>query len=193
MNYQERLAADAKVFRENKQEVLDRVEISNFFERHPEVIECDANVAAIRRYLADTDVTEENLEGAYAYTELNQQLARQTPQESKKAIEQKIVALLSGSSPGTIAHEKSKFPYQSIEQLREKLKGLELKQEMKSKTPEELRAIVRSRDATLPELPSEISGFQIRNMLDASQLRHLIKKYGADAVTRRANEKGKNG
>jgi hypothetical protein len=184
--FQAQVDADAKVLREQEKEINDRIEISNFCERHSEVIDCDANFSLIKRYLADADIDEANLEAAYEHTGLRQQLAKQTREENRAAVQEKIVALLGASSPGTIAHEKAKWPYKSTEELREKLKQLEVKRDMQSKTPEQLRAIVKtappSRWKPMPECYKSRAMLMDLINTDVPGFKNLVKNCGSEQI-----------
>ena len=50
MNYLDRIKADAAVVRNQQEEIRVLSEISDFYERTPECVPCDANTSLIRKY-----------------------------------------------------------------------------------------------------------------------------------------------
>jgi hypothetical protein len=190
MDFKQRIELDRQTVEQNQQEINDLHAISRFFERHEELVECDAAVSLIRRYMQGSEIDDENLEISYTHTELFQKLPRQTILQSRTAVEEKILTLLQGTSPGTAAHEQAKFKYKETSELREQLAALEGKRDLQQKTPAELKALIQASKPTQEQdLPELISRAQILHMMSAAQIRFLVSKYSMAAVTKRLNER----
>jgi hypothetical protein len=189
---QARLRKVAQHARDEEYRVLNQ--ISLFYQRHQNdeqaPLDCQANTAAIRAYLGTTEqVTEENLEGAFQHTTLFNRLAKTSPADSRAKVEQELLDLLEGSSPGTAAHEKMKFKYLSTDDLREKIADIKNARAARAKSPAVLRAEIQASKPTRPALPDHITREALLGLYDASQIRQLIDRYGAAAVTDRLNDR----
>jgi len=186
MTYDEQHELDVKQLQEKRQEASDWGELSTFYRRHREVIACEANSKLILQYFAGDPLTAATLDDSLNHPRLRAQLAFQTEQESRAKVEEKILALLShGGSSDAVAHEQAKFKYKSTEELRAQLESLEAKREMRAKTPEELRALIRP-TVTAPQLPSHISKDNLLMLAnnDTPAFRELVKRYGTSVDAR---------
>jgi hypothetical protein len=186
---------DRKAFKferaENQRQLDDDAAINEFFRLHADVIaDCTASWRACIDYFNGDPVTLEALESSWVnHPAFRQMLATHSPQEDRDKLEQGLKELLSGgSSPGSVNEQAKKFRYKNTQQLREWHEQLKTRKEARESTPEELRAVIRAAAPAAPELPAHINRFQILTMLSASEIRHLIKRYGAAAITKRVNE-----
>jgi hypothetical protein len=187
---------DRKAFKfestENDRQLSEDAAINDFFRRHADVIaNCTASWRACIDYFNGDPVTLEALESSWEnHPTFRQMLATHSPQEDRDKLEQGIKVLLSGGhSPQSVNEQCRKFKYKNTEELRLWCKDLQDRKDAREKSPDELRAVIRAAAPAAPELPAHINRFQILTMLSASELRHLIKRYGAKAVTDRANRR----
>jgi hypothetical protein len=93
--------------------------------------------------------------------------------------------------PESVAPERARFlsPVQThIQTLRDIKSNILKKRELQALPQAELKSLAAGERPGAPELPANISRAQILHMLDADQIKHLIARYGADAVTKRVNE-----
>jgi hypothetical protein len=178
--------------REEERQAREDAAIKQFFQRHADVIaDCTASWRAVIDYFNGDPVTSEALESSWTnHPAFRQMLATHSPQEDRDKLEEGIKALLSGGhSPQSVNEQCKKFKYKNTEELRIWCKELQDRKDAREKSPDELRAVIRAAAPVAPELPAHINRFQILTMLSASELRHLIKRYGAKAVTDRANRR----
>jgi hypothetical protein len=177
---------------ENQRQLDDDAAINEFFRLHADVISgCTASWRACIDYFNGDPVTLEALESSWTnHPAFRQMLATHSPQEDREKLEQGIKVLLSGGhSPQSVSEQCKKFKYKNTEELRIWCKELQDRKDAREKSPDELRAVIRAAAPGVPELPAHINRFQILTMLSASELRHLIKRYGAEQVTARANRR----
>jgi hypothetical protein len=94
-------------------------------------------------------------------------------------------------SPQTAREERKRLMsprLTSIETVRTIAENVKNRRRLEALPPADLKSLAAGQRATQPELPENISREQILHLLDAAQLKHIIARYGADAVTRRVNE-----
>jgi hypothetical protein len=190
-NFAEDRTAFKEEREENERQIEEDAAINDFFRRHADIIaNCTASWRACIDYFNGDPVTLEALESSWTnHPAFRSMLATHTPDEDRTKLENKIQELLSrGTSAQAVKFQSGKFKYKSNEELRTWCAELETRYEMQQKSPEELRAVIRAAAPTAPELPAHINRFQLLTMLSASEIRHLIKKYGAAAITKRVNE-----
>jgi hypothetical protein len=188
-------AEDRTAFMEQQAEEEQQFEadaaINSFLQYHAEeIVDCTATRQAISDYFNGDDVTLKALETSWTnHPAFREMLARHSPSEDRDKLEAGIKALLGGGgSPGSVIEQTKKFRFKNTEELRTWYKDLLSRKAARTATPEELRKQIRATDPTLPPLPSGISRDQILHMLSANEIRHLMKRYGAAAVTQRVNE-----
>jgi len=165
--------------------------VQQFFRRHAnEIVDCTASWKAIHEYFNGDPTTLEALEVSWTnHPAFRAALATHTADEDRNKLEAGIKALLAGGgSPGSVIEQTKKFRFKSTDELRVWLKDLLARKAARTATPEELRKQIRAADPTLPPLPSGISRDQLLHMLSADEIRHLMKRHGAAAVTQRVNE-----
>jgi len=190
MNYAEQVRADQKAAEEKMQEIQVLVQINEFFERHEELVQCDAAVKIIMEYMADTEISAETLEDALAHTRLAQAIPHQTLLESREKVEAELLAMFEQSSPGTSAHEAAKFKYKETSELREQLAQLKEARAMRAKSPAQLRAEIQAaKPSQEQELPDDITREAILMLWTPETFKFWARKVGMNAITRRINSK----
>lgn len=175
-------------------EAEEREAIREFYRRNVKVVvACQANTERIINYFAGDPITLEALEEAFnSHPAFRASLALQSEARSRERLEKEIEGLLTGaSSPGAVEEQLKSIRFRTTEDLQDWRDRLVATKSARSKSTAELRAEIRGAKPSpqQKELPSEISSSQIKFMLDAKAIRHLISVYGADAVTRRVNAK----
>jgi hypothetical protein len=173
----------------------DRVEAAfeTFYAKHPELIPNQANTNVITDYLGGSEfVDRDSLEQALGHQNLVQSLSYTDSNENQRLVDEICELMRGGTSTDAINHWRTRdAKYLDNVQLREKKAELERRVEFRSKSKGELKQIIKEgpKPVSKRDLPLEIGREQILHMLDAKALRGLIDMYGADAVTRRVNEK----
>jgi hypothetical protein len=188
-------AEDRTAFKEQQAEEEQQFEadaaINLFLQQHAEeIVDCTATRQAISDYFNGDDVTLKALETSWTnHPAFREMLATHSPSEDRDKLEAAIKELLAGGgSPGSVIEQTKKFRFKSTDELRVWHKDLLARKNAREKTPEQLRQEIRAADPALPPLPSGISRDQILHMLSADEIRHLMKRHGAAAVTQRVNK-----
>jgi hypothetical protein len=193
ITYKQQQEANERAAELKMTEVNDLLQIGEFFDRHNELVHCDAAVKIIMEYMADTEISAATLEDALTHTRLAQKLPRQTETENREKVESELLGLYEQSSPGTANDRQRRWKYQTVDQLRQELAGLVASRAARAKTPQQLRAeIAASRPGQEQELPDNISREQILHMWDPSMFRYWAQKVGMNAITKRINERRKD-
>jgi hypothetical protein len=164
---------------QQNQETADAKYWLAFIEKHREIVPCQANFQLMKSYFAGDPFSPGALEEAISNPSLRTQIAFQSNEEDRIKLLQALKNL-TGEIPAATK-------YQSTEEIRSTVNGITEKREMQSKSPAELRQIIKSGTTTTPveqELPAEMTRQHIL-ALPVAELRRVIDKYGTPAVNRR--------
>jgi hypothetical protein len=167
-------------------------ELSEWFARHNEICDNDANRSICRQYFAGDDITVEALEESYAsHPRFKEMLCTQSEKELRDTLESKIVDLLEGgTSKENIRSAQMTFRFKSTTELKAKLAELERRAELKTKTPQELREIIKRPQPGFKELPAMYRNSRSMILtLPPAELRRFIAVYGSDNVNKALNNK----
>lgn len=184
----DREALEARAEKE-RQAAADAQALYQFFQKHRELLSCEANYSILRSYFNGEPMSLEALEEAILNPALSGQLAFTTEERTKSKLVEKIMALYVGSSAAKEAFAK-KLKYDDIETLEGKLAEIESRRDLQQKNASELRQIIRDNAPTpeQSELPAEWTRARILS-LDGPGIRKLIDRWTAAAVTRRLNDR----
>ena len=187
MSYQDHQDELQKV----QQQAEDAHAILNFFRKYQDsgLVGCDANIKQAREYFNGDPITLEALVSSYETDpDFRASLAHQTDVHERAVLIEKIIDLLSGgNSDDVLESERRRFVYFSTQQLRDKLKELESRVEMKALPTDEVRTIVKSKNAKAPELPAHHTALSLKALArtDFATLKKLIQFYGIDLINKR--------
>jgi hypothetical protein len=169
------------------------VELSEWFARHNDIVDNEANRNICRQYFAGDDITLEALEESYSgHPRFKDMLCTQSEKELRDTLEAKIVSLLEGgTSKENIRAAQSTFRFKSTAELKAKLAELERRVEFRSKTPQELREIIKRPQPGHSDLPVMYQHLEMLLTLPPDRLRHFITKFGSQAINKVLNQKEK--
>ena len=187
MTYQEHQDELQKV----QQQAEDAHAILNFFRKYQDsgLVGCDANIRLAHDYFNGDPITLEALVSSYETDQdFRASLAHQTDVHERATLIDKIIDLLSGgNSDDILESERRRFVYFSTQQLRDKLNELESRVEMKALSTDEVRTIVKSQNATAPQLPAHHTALSLKALSksDFAAFKKLVQFYGIDLINRR--------
>jgi hypothetical protein len=172
--------------REEQQNADDAQALYFFFRKHPELA-CDANRAILVEYFHDDPMSEETLEQSLTHPALKARLAVKAPDTDREDTEAAILELLVGSD-NALAGARANMKHKSITELHDWLEELQRVKELRTKSPEELREIVRRPSGQqFEEVPPL---YRTRNSLIAlandnpSLFKSICRRAGYDAVNK---------
>ena len=185
-------AAEAKrlkhELRDEEQRAEDSRQLYEFFKRHRDVVACDANRSVLLSYFGEDPLTEQALEDSLQHPKLRERLAFVTESVDREMLEQSIIELLRpAGSDNAITGMQASFKWKSNEELHQIFEELQRKQQMRARSTQELREMVRRPLPGMQEVPVL---YRSRNMLIAlanenpSEFRSLMKRCGTEALNR---------
>jgi hypothetical protein len=168
-----------------------QIELSEFFARHNEICDNEANRNICNQYFAGEDITLAALEESYAgHPQFKEMLCTQSEKHLRNTLQFKIVDLLSrGTSKENIKAVTDTFRFKSTAELKAKSEELERRADFKGKTVQELREIIRRPKPGFRELPPLYRTKSMLLTLPPSELRRFIDLYGSDNINAALNSK----
>jgi hypothetical protein len=154
-----------------------------YITEHRDVAPILANQAAILEIFAGEPLSISGIDEVLANPQFRSRFSFLSPQEDRTQVLQKMKTLTGELSPTVV--------YQSTEEIRSKVEALQRKKEMESKSPEELRKIIRdgSKPAPAPDdLPANMTRQYLLD-LKGPEFRKIVDRFGSVAVTNRLNRR----
>jgi hypothetical protein len=166
---------------QQQQETSDAKNWLVFLEKYREVVPCDANFQAVKSYFAGDPFSLESLEEAIQNPSLRKQMVFQTTAEDRIKLLQALKELTGEISAAT--------KYQSTEEIRTKVYEIQRKREMQSKSPNELRQIIKENTPAVEadDLPAHMDRAFLLGLNKPGEFKKVCERYGVTAVTRALN------
>lgn len=143
------------------------------------------------REVHDAELTYQIGVEAMSFPHFTRDLIAPSPEEQKATLVKELLAIegrVNNYDLKQLAHRKAMLENKSLIELRDALQKIELKNELKGKSADELRKIIRSNQSAytqvFPPLPAELTGFALAAM-SVEQFKQVQKKYGNTQINAR--------
>lgn len=188
MSYREDHDAQQVRLQQAQQAASDAQALFQLFERHREILNCQANTGILTSYFAGEPMSLETLEEAIANPALQKQLAYTSEEATRLKLMENIMAAYIGSDEARKTFA-AKLRYDDIPALEKKLADIETRAEISKLPTPEIRRLANSRPAPgRAELPASYTRASLL-ALDGKSLRALIERHGASSITARLNQR----
>jgi hypothetical protein len=183
MSYQTDHAALEEQVQREQQAASDARALLQLFEKHRELVSCDASRNILLSYFNSEPMSLASLEEAIQNPNLRKQLPLQHEGEERAKLLTELKAL-TGEIPNTAK-------YQSTDEIRAKVDELRRKRGMQQHSPEELRKIIKDNTPVVAEddLPAHMDRKFLLGLSAPGAFKRVCERYGVAAVTKRLNQR----